>query len=98
PATSLAAEGARDVMPAELLVAFVRRFAAWERRWRSAGFAPVRAAWLNAAAGLGEGLRVRLPRQTLYGRFLDLDSDGALLIDAADGRRRTAAGAVFPAA
>ncbi len=97
PATSLAAEGVTGITPAVLLEDFVRHFAGWARRWRAEGFAPVRAAWLAAASGLGERVRVRLERQTLLGRFHDLDDDGALVLDAAEGRRRIAAGEVFPA-
>ena len=44
---------------------------------------------------------MRLERSTLTGRFHDLDQDGALLLDAptdqGGGRRRIAAGEVFPA-
>ena len=58
----------------------------------------IRAAWLERAVGLGGGLRVRLPHDTLAGIFAGLDSDGALLLDAASGRRRIEAGEVFPAA
>jgi BirA family biotin operon repressor/biotin-[acetyl-CoA-carboxylase] ligase len=98
PATSLMAEGIVGVTPPVLLEGFARHFAGWARRWREEGFAPVRAAWLAAASGLGERVRVRLGRNTLFGRFLDLDNDGALVLDAAEGRRRIAAGEVFPAA
>jgi BirA family biotin operon repressor/biotin-[acetyl-CoA-carboxylase] ligase len=97
PATSLAAAGCVGVTPPRLLEAFAHCFADWAGHWREAGFAPVRAAWLSRASGLGEGIRVRLERQTLDGRFLDLDHDGALLLDGAEGRRRIAAGEVFPA-
>jgi BirA family biotin operon repressor/biotin-[acetyl-CoA-carboxylase] ligase len=97
PATSLAEAGCVGVTPPRLLEAFAHCFAGWAGRWREEGFAPVRAAWLKRASGLGEGIRVRLERQTLDGRFLDLDHDGALLLDAAEGRRRIAAGEVFPA-
>jgi BirA family biotin operon repressor/biotin-[acetyl-CoA-carboxylase] ligase len=98
PATSLAAEGIAGVSAPEVLGAFARHFAIWARRWRREGFAPVRAAWLARASGLGERVRVRLERATLCGRFLDLDEDGALLLEDAQGRRRIAAGVVFPAA
>lgn len=98
PSTSLAAEGVAGVTPAEMLAAFVDRFARWERRWQGAGFAPVREAWLARAAGLGEEIRVRLERTTMLGRFVDLDHDGTLLLDAADGRHRVTAGEVFPVA
>jgi len=96
PATSLADRGFA-VTPASLLETFVARFADWAERWRENGFAPVRAAWLERAGGIGEAVRVRLDRLTLDGRFLDLDADGALILEASDGPRRIAAGEVFPA-
>jgi hypothetical protein len=40
---------------------------------------------------------VRLEGWTREGRFVDLDADGALLLDCADGRHRITAGEVFPA-
>jgi BirA family transcriptional regulator, biotin operon repressor / biotin---[acetyl-CoA-carboxylase] ligase len=97
PATSLSAHAIAHVTPPMLLDGFVGHFALWARRWRAEGFAPVRAAWLAAASGLGESVSVRLERSTLSGRFHDLDDDGALVLDAAEGRRRIAAGDVFPA-
>jgi BirA family biotin operon repressor/biotin-[acetyl-CoA-carboxylase] ligase len=97
PATSLAAQGFPGVAPEQLLQAYVRRFDFWARIWRTEGFAPIRRAWLARAAGIGKDIRVRLERTTLFGRFLDLDDDGALLIGMAEGPRRIAAGEVFPA-
>lgn len=97
PATSLAEQGAAAIAPTTLLQACVEHFDAWATRWRCGGFAPVRRAWLaRAAAGIGDEVRVRLATDMLSGRFLDLDSDGALLIEAAGGRRLIAAGEVFP--
>jgi BirA family biotin operon repressor/biotin-[acetyl-CoA-carboxylase] ligase len=96
-ATSLAEEGAPDVVPLIVIPAFVRRFAIWRDRWREGGFAPVRAGWLARAAGLGQPIQVRLERDTLAGRFLDLDVDGALVLDIAGVSRRIAAGEIFPA-
>jgi BirA family transcriptional regulator, biotin operon repressor / biotin---[acetyl-CoA-carboxylase] ligase len=97
PATSLADQGVAGITPAMLIEGFAGDFAAWAGRWEAQGFAPLRAAWLRRAIGLGEAVRVRLDRLTLDGRFADLDQDGALLLDGADGRRRIAAGDVFPA-
>jgi len=96
PATSLAEEGAPPIAPSVMIGAFVRHFAEWLAVWRRDGFVPVRNAWLRVATGLGEPIRVRLERDTLDGRFLDLDDDGALLLGMAAGTRRIAAGEVFP--
>lgn len=97
PATSLAEEGAPVIAPSVMAAAFVRHFAAWLARWREGGFATVREAWLTRAIGLGEPIQVRLEHDTLDGRFLDIDDDGALLLDQAAGSRRITAGEIFPA-
>lgn len=97
PATSIAQQGYRPPEPVALIEAFARHFDTWARRWREAGFHPLRAAWLARAVGLGEPIRVRLENASLHGRFADLDHDGALLLDTADGLRRVSAGDVFPA-
>jgi BirA family transcriptional regulator, biotin operon repressor / biotin---[acetyl-CoA-carboxylase] ligase len=95
PTTSLAAAGAAVTVEA-LLEAVTGRFAAWYERWREGGFPPLREAWLARAEGLGAAIRVRLATGESEGRFAGLDEEGALLLDAADGRRRVAAGDVFP--
>jgi len=95
-ATSLAAEGASGITPQAMIVVFLKHFAAWLGRWREDGFAPIRSAWLPRAAGIGGPIRVRLERDTLDGRFLDLDDDGALMLGLPGGNRRIAAGEVFP--
>ena len=97
PATSLADQGFPGIAPVAVLEAFTADFVGWTERWGVAGFAPIRTAWLARAGGVGEAIRVRLERSTLGGRFLDLDEDGALVLEGDDGRRRIAAGEVFPA-
>lgn len=96
PATSLVAEGAGIVAPACALESFGRQFLNWERRWRQEGFAAVRTAWLDRAEGLGAPIVVRLPDRILHGTFVDLDADGALLLDQVDGTQcRVTVGDVF---
>lgn len=86
-------------LPDPDLPAFLERFAAglqsWYDTWRATGFAPVRAAWLARAVGLGEEIVIRLDRETLTGRFAALDESGALALDLPEGRRLIAAGDVF---
>lgn len=96
PSTSLAEEGAKAPAPNDMLVRFVGRFAELLDVWRDRGFAPIREAWLLKAVGLGEPIRVRLERDTLDGRFCDLDDDGALILGTPGGQRRIAAGEIFP--
>lgn len=99
PATSLTAEGLAGVTPADLLEALSEAWRGWRERLERQGFAPLRAAWLGIAYGLGQAITVRLDKATLGGTFAGLDADGALVLEDGDGkRRRIAAGDVyFPA-
>lgn len=96
PATSLQFEGAPPgLSEVALLEAFGRHFLSWTNRWLVDGFAPIRRAWLAHAYGLGEVITVNLPRESLRGTFRDLDQDGVLLLEQANGKlRRIAAGDV----
>jgi BirA family transcriptional regulator, biotin operon repressor / biotin---[acetyl-CoA-carboxylase] ligase len=98
PATSVLEAGLGTLVPELMLEEFANHFQSWESRWREQGFAPVRAAWLAAAATTrGQPVRVRLEKMSLHGRFLDIDEKGALLLDAAGECRHISAGEIFPA-
>ncbi len=92
---SLAQETGALVSPAGFLAALACAFAGWEQRLADYGFAPLRHAWLTRAARLGETVTVRLPQETLEGRFETLDETGRLVLDTPRGRRAIAAGDVF---
>ena len=67
-----------------------------DRRLAETGeFAVTRREWLARAAHLGQEIEVRLPNETLTGRFADLDAEGTLVLEGANGRRRIAAGDVY---
>jgi BirA family biotin operon repressor/biotin-[acetyl-CoA-carboxylase] ligase len=95
PATFVGAHGPAP-SPAEALAELAE---AWETRfrtWRVSGFAAIRDAWLGVAAGLGQAIEVRLPGETLTGRFETLMPDGALSLLLPTGARRAiTAGEVF---
>jgi BirA family biotin operon repressor/biotin-[acetyl-CoA-carboxylase] ligase len=96
PATSLAEQGFAAITPRALLGAYLVALDRWLRRWREAGFAEVRASWCARGFGLGERIRLRLDREELLGRFVDVTPGGALLLDLeGGGRREIAAGDVF---
>ncbi len=94
--TSLLAQGARDCTPETMLGALAPALLHWLEVWRARGFRPLRQAWLAKAAGLNRPIQVRLPRETFTGIFRDLDDNGSLRIEQADGTMRTVtAGEVF---
>ena len=96
-ATSMHFEGVpKSVTPEELLGAFSRHVLSRVSRRVEDGFEAIRRAWLRHAAGLGEEILVRLPHEVLKGRFRDLDQEGYLLLEMADGEeRRISSGEVF---
>ncbi len=95
PATFIGAHGSAP-SAAEALAELAE---AWETRfrvWRVSGFAAIREAWLQVAAGVGQPVEVRLPGETLHGRFETLMPDGALSLLLPTGARRAiTAGEVF---
>jgi BirA family transcriptional regulator, biotin operon repressor / biotin---[acetyl-CoA-carboxylase] ligase len=75
-----------------LLTHLAPAFARWEGRLAADGFAPLRAAFLDRAARLGDSIIARTMTETVTGRFETLDDTGALVLATAQGRR------VIPAA
>ncbi|MBI3451393.1 MAG: biotin--[acetyl-CoA-carboxylase] ligase [Rhodospirillales bacterium] len=98
PATGLKFEAGVDFTAQELLETFTRHFLAWVNRWLDDGFEPVRQEWRRRAKGINEKIAVRLPDGRVAGTFIDLDTDGALILETDAGRRRITAGDVFFAA
>jgi BirA family transcriptional regulator, biotin operon repressor / biotin---[acetyl-CoA-carboxylase] ligase len=96
PATDLVAAGAAPIGSQALLERLLAAFAPLYDSWERAGFASLLPAWRCRAAGLGETIEVRLEREMLTGRFLDLWPDGTLRLGLSDGtERRVAAGDVY---
>ncbi|MCG8547161.1 MAG: biotin--[acetyl-CoA-carboxylase] ligase [Alphaproteobacteria bacterium] len=94
--TSLREQGAADVSVTGVLGRLLTCLQARYAQWETAGVAPIRAAWLDRARGVGQPITVRLPEAVMEGRFADMDETGALILEMPDGqRRRVTAGDVF---
>jgi len=81
PSSALAEEGAAVLEVETVTTHYLEALANWYGRWRRDGFSAVRAAWLDRALGLGGPISVALERETVTGRFIDLDSSGALIVE-----------------
>ena len=95
PATCIARLAVTPPPVGEVLELLATALASWLDIWDRRGFSPIRTAWLDRARGLGETLQIRRGEATLSGRFLDLDLDGALILETDSGVRRITAGDVY---
>lgn len=93
-ATDLAEEIGHNPGMAAVLATFLERFETWYRSWRGGGFEPVRSAWLSRAVGLGERIEVAVGAggRPEIGRFVDVDSNGRLVLARDDGSAVALAG------
>lgn len=86
--TEIDVDRARDLLIGNMLSLY--------RRWQVEGFAPVRSAWLDKAARVGQPIRVRLPAEEFTAVFDGIDARGALEVTMQDGAKRViASGEVF---
>ena len=82
-----------DVDAATFREALLIRLAQWYDVWQRDGFAPVRAAWVKRAYGLGQGITARLANTQITGTFVDIDRHGALVMtDSETGKARMITG------
>jgi BirA family biotin operon repressor/biotin-[acetyl-CoA-carboxylase] ligase len=92
-ATSLRLVTGRTVDRDELLRVLVEELAAWRSGLETQGFGPAREAWKALSATLGTQVR----GDGMSGRAVDLDADGALVIDDGHRRQRLVAGELVEA-
>lgn len=95
PATSIHAEGLKNIRTVSVLEALCDQFARWYAIWRTEGFQTIRYAWLDKAYGIGETASVRLAAASHSGIFEGLDQQGAMILNENGNRRHIAAGDVY---
>lgn len=95
PATDLKTAGA-GVSVAMLFERLSSRMAETLALWqRGENFALIRKSWLTRAAGKGETIRVRQGEGAREGVFRDIDEEGRLVLESAQGVETILAGDVF---
>jgi len=77
-----------EIGSAALLERFTAELDPWLQTWRRAGFAPIRAAWMQRCHRIGDRLQVTLPDEAVVGSFRGLGEDGTLLMETWDGDKR----------
>ncbi|WP_233192690.1 biotin--[acetyl-CoA-carboxylase] ligase [Acidimangrovimonas sediminis] len=92
---SLLEETGAVVTPEEFLDLLASAYAAREAQFTTYGFGPIREAWLQRAARLGEQITARTSQTVQQGRFETVDAQGNLVLDTPDGRRAIPAAEIF---
>lgn len=95
PPVSLLSETGADVTAEDFLDLLAPAYARWEHQFTTYGFAPIREAWLNRAARLGEPLTARMTDTEVTGTFETVDEAGNLILKTNTGRQAIAAADVF---
>jgi BirA family transcriptional regulator, biotin operon repressor / biotin---[acetyl-CoA-carboxylase] ligase len=95
PPVSLTGECGVLVCPEEFLTHLAHHYARWEEQFTTYGFGPIRSAWLQDAARLGQVITARMMRDEITGTFVDMDTEGQLVLETATGRARIAAADIF---
>ena len=92
---SLMNETGVDVTPEEFLDLLAPAYARYEAQFTTYGFDPIRTAWLDRAARLGEVVTARTSRDEVTGTFETVDAAGNLVLSTARSRVAIPAADVF---
>lgn len=92
---SLLEETGTLIEPEAFLDHLAPAFASYAKQLRDYGFAPIRTAWLDRAARLGEVATARTMRDTHTGTFETIDDTGNLVLVTAAGRVAIPAAEIF---
>lgn len=83
------------IFPEAFLPTLATAFAVREAQFNAYGFDPIRTAWLERAANIGQVITARTQRDEYMGRFDSVDQSGHLILDTTDGRRAIAAADIY---
>ncbi|EEE38376.1 biotin-(acetyl-CoA-carboxylase) ligase [Rhodobacteraceae bacterium KLH11] len=83
---SLLSETGAHVTPEDFLAELAVAYAHYETQFMTYGFQPIRTAWLNRAARLGEVITARTAVSETVGTFETVDAGGSLVLNTAKGR------------
>ena len=95
PPVSLLSETGADVTPEDFLNALAPAFARYEAQFNAYGFAPIRTAWLDRAARLGQVITTRTGTAEHTGTFETVDDSGALILRTSECLQAIPAGEVY---
>ena len=81
-------EGWPEATAAEMLPHLGRHFLVWVNTWLDDGFEPIRTTWQQRTLAVGTEVEVPLGASRAAGKFVEIDSDGCMVLRARNNRRR----------
>lgn len=88
PATSLLLETGRSYRRTDLLVWILKEFESSYRRFLGGDTEPFYSRWNELSLVLGRNVTVESGQETIYGKALCIDREGALILEEGNGRQR----------
>ena len=92
---SLLGQTGITITPEDFLTLLAQHFARWEAQFTTHGFGPIRSAWLKNAARIGQNITARMMRDEITGTFVEIDTQGQLVLETPKGRQTIAAADIF---
>ena len=92
---SLLGETGITITPEDFLTLLAQHFARWEAQFTTHGFGPIRSALLQNAARIGQNITARMMRDEITGTFVEIDTQGQLVLETPKGRQTIAAADIF---
>lgn len=92
---SLLGETGITITPEDFLTLLAQHFARWEAQFTTHGFGQIRSAWLQNAARIGQNITARMMRDEITGTFVEIDTQGQLVLETPKGRQTIAAADIF---
>lgn len=84
-----------QISPEQFLDALAAAYARYEQQFQTFGFEPIRTAWLDRAARVGEVITARTAKEEWEGTLETVDGEGNLVLNTAKGRVSIAAADIF---
>jgi BirA family biotin operon repressor/biotin-[acetyl-CoA-carboxylase] ligase len=85
-ATSLAIESGKKIDRLELIIHLYENLEKWYKQQLQKGFGPVKNKWLELTSMIGQMIEVKFGSETIEGKAVGLDDDGALILLSKDHR------------
>ena len=84
-----------DILPIDFLTILANFFAIRLEQFDTSGFRQIRLDWLKSAANIGKVITARMPNSEITGKFVTVDEQGAVVLQADDMKHTIHAADIF---